>query len=274
MLKRLRPNSKAVVGLVMLLLITVMALFAPQISPHDPNQQNMEMRLKPPGTPGYLLGTDPLGRDILSRIIYGSRVSLVVGVSSVVVAGGIGLALGTVSGYMGGKVDAVIMRLVDLQLAIPILVLALAIVAVLGPSLRNIILVLGITGWVTYARVARGQVLVARNREFVEAARALGAPTLRILWKHVLPELWAPLIVVSSLQIGSMILSEASLSFFGLGVPAAVPTWGRIAADGRDYLTTAWWVSTMPGLAIFMAVLGINLLGDWLRDRLDPTMKI
>lgn len=274
MLRRLRLNQKAVIGLIMLLTVAAMALFAPQLSPHDPMEQNVNMRLKPPGTPGHLLGTDPLGRDILSRIIYGSRVSLLVGIAAVVVAGGVGIVLGTISGYTGGKVDMVIMRLVDLQLSIPILVLALAIVAVLGPSLRNIILVLGITGWVTYARVARGQVLVVRNKEFVEAARALGAPTPRILWKHVLPELWAPLIVVASLQVGSMILAEASLSFFGLGVPPAVPTWGRIAADGRDYLTTSWWVSTMPGLAIFVTVLGINLLGDWLRDRLDPTLKI
>jgi peptide/nickel transport system permease protein len=274
MLKGLRLNQKAVLGLSLLFVVTAMALFAPQLSPHDPQKQNMAMRLKPPGTEGHLLGTDPLGRDILSRIIYGSRVSLLVGVAAVVVAGGVGIMLGTVSGYAGGKLDSLIMRLVDLQMSIPILVLALAIVAVLGPSLRNMIVVLGITGWVTYARVARGQVLVVRNREFVEAARALGAASTRVIWRHVLPELWAPLIVVASLQVGSMILAEASLSFFGLGVPASVPTWGRIAADGRDYLTTSWWVSTMPGLAIFVTVLGINLLGDWLRDRLDPTLKI
>jgi peptide/nickel transport system permease protein len=271
-MRRIGINQKAAVGILLLLLVAFMALLAPLVAPHDPTLQNTAMRLKPPGTPGYLLGTDPLGRDILSRIIYG-RISLIVGLASVVVAGGVGITLGTIAGYIGGKVDAVIMRLADLQLAIPFLVLALAIAAVLGPSLRNVILVLGISGWVTYARVARGQVLSVRGREFVEAARALGATNGRIIWRHVLPELWAPLIVIASLQVGSMILAEASLSFFGLGVPPSIPTWGRIAADGRDYVTTSWWVATLPGIAIFLTVLGINLLGDWLRDRMDPTLR-
>ncbi|MDB4897722.1 MAG: binding-protein-dependent transport system inner rane component [Firmicutes bacterium] len=272
-MRRIGINQKAAVGILLLLLVAFMALLAPLVAPHDPTLQNTAMRLKPPGTPGYLLGTDPLGRDILSRIIYGSRISLIVGLASVVVAGAVGITLGTIAGYIGGTVDAVIMRLADLQLAIPFLVLALAIAAVLGPSLRNVILVLGVTGWVTYARVARGQVLSVRGREFVEAARALGATNGRIIWRHVLPELWAPLIVIASLQVGSMILAEASLSFFGLGVPPSIPTWGRIAADGRDYVTTSWWVATLPGIAIFLTVLGINLLGDWLRDRMDPTLR-
>ncbi|MBX3140371.1 MAG: ABC transporter permease [Trueperaceae bacterium] len=266
-----------VIGFGLVAIVAVMALLAPWIAPHDPAAQSTKARLLPPvllgGTLEHPLGTDPLGRDLLSRIIYGSRISILLGLASVLGAGTIGLILGAVAGYVGGKVDAVIMRLVDLQMAIPFLVLALAVLAALGPGLTNLLLVLVITGWVVYARVMRAQVMAVKSREYVAAARALGVPHLRVLLKHVLPAAIPPLTVISTVQVGTMILTEASLSFLGLGVPPSIPTWGSIAADGRAYMTTAWWVTTLPGLAIFLTVMGVNFLGDWLRDLLDPTLR-
>lgn len=266
-------NLKLWIGLGLLVVIIVSGLAAGHLTPYDPDEQHLDLRLKPPGTPGHPLGTDPLGRDLGARVLYGSRVSLLIGLAAVVLAGGLGIPLGLAAGYRGGLVDSIVMRLVDLQLAVPFLVLALVIMAVVGPSLLNVVLVLGLAGWVAYARVVRAETLAIREREFVTAARAAGAGPWKILVRHVLPHIWPQVIVVSTLQIGTMILAEASLSFLGLGVPPEVTTWGGIAADGRDYVTSAWWVTTVPGVAILLTVLGTNLVGDWLRDRLDPTLR-
>jgi len=266
------------VGSVILALIALAVLFAPRLAPYDPLDQHIFDRLKPPAFAGgslrYVLGTDPVGRDVLSRIIFGSRVSIAVGLSAVLIGGSLGLTLGLVSGYYGSTADMVIMRIADLQLAIPFLVLAIAIITVLKPGLLSIVLVLGLSSWVTYARVARGQVLSVRRRDFVEAARALGGSEARVLLRHLLPNVVAPVIVVATLEVGRMILAEAALSFLGLGIQPPAPTWGGITADGRDWLGTAWWISTLPGIAILLTVMAINFVGDWLRDVLDPTVTL
>jgi peptide/nickel transport system permease protein len=220
----------------------------------------------------HWLGTDGLGRDILSRMIYGSRVSITVGVSSVLLAAIVGLVLGLVSGWYGGSAGAVIMRVGDLVFAFPFLLLALLLVTLMGGGLRNIIIALAATGWVVYARLVRGEVLALREREYVLAALSIGASTSRILVRHALPNLLTSLIVIGTLEVGTAILSEASLSFLGLGIPPAIPSWGQMVESGRNYIYTAWWVTTIPGLAIAILVLGVNSLGDWLRDRLDPLL--
>lgn len=271
-------NKTALLGLIVLLIVVVAAITAPIISPYDPGKQDITMRLTPPawqdgGASSHLLGTDALGRDMLSRIIYGSRISLLVGLSAVIVQGLIGVTLGLIAGYYGGRVDSVIMRVTDLQYALPFLVLAVAVMAVLGPSLRNVILVLGITGWVYYARIVRAEVLALRGREFIEAAESIGATSRRLMLRHILPNVMTSIIVVGSLQVARMIISEASLSFLGLGVPPSIPTWGGMVAEGRTYVATSWWVAGLAGAAIFITVMAVNLVGDWLRDELDPTLK-
>ena len=276
--QRLLHDWAALLGLVVVVVVVGAAVFSPLVAPHDPLQQDLGRRLLPPawqegGEPDYLLGCDPLGRDILSRIIFGARISLIVGVLAVLIRGSGGVLLGLSSGYYGGWLDSVLMRLGDTQMALPFLVLALAIMSVLGPGLRNVIVVLGITGWVLYARVVRGEVLALRESEFVEAARVVGVRTGRILGKHILPNAAASVIVVATLDIAQMIILEASLSYLGMGVQPPTPSWGSMVADGRDYLSTQWWVSTFPGLAIFVTVMAINLVGDWLRDVLDPTTR-
>jgi peptide/nickel transport system permease protein len=278
LLRKLVTNPVSLFGLLVVAAVLVCALAAPWLAPHDPTLQDLALRLKPPiwqagSEPSYLLGTDALGRDMLSRIIFGARISLVVGVASVIIQGGIGLVAGLAAGYYGGHIDNVTMRVADIQQSIPFLILAVAVAAVLEGSLVNIIIVLGITGWVTYGRVVRGQVLSLRQREFIEAARVIGNRNSGIIYHHVLPNIVAPVTVIGTLAVSTMILAEASLSFLGLGVPAPAPTWGGMVADGRDYLVTAWWVSALPGLAIFCTVLGINLFGDWLRETLDPTLN-
>jgi len=273
----LRESKTGLAGLGIILVIALAALFADQISPHDPFRQNIPQRLSGPfwmtGSTDYLLGTDSLGRDILARILFGARISLLVGVSAVVLSGSIGVTLGLLAGYFRGRWDLIIMRLADVQLAVPTIVLALVTMAVLGPGLQKIIIVLGVTGWVVYARIVRGEVLSVREKEFIEAARAIGASHRRILLLHVLPNVAASIIVISSLRVATMILLEATLSFLGLGVQPPTPTWGGMVSEGRDLVYRAWWVSTFPGLAIVIAVLGINLLGDWLRDVLDPKLR-
>ena len=267
----------ALLGLVLLSLVVLSALLSPLLAPFDPLEQALEKRLQPPawagGTSQHLLGTDQLGRDIFSRIIYGARVSLMVGVVSVVMAGLAGTVLGIVSGVYGGFVDRSIMRLADIQLALPFILFALAVMAVLGPGLKNVILVLGITGWVIYGRVIRSETLALREKEFVEASRALGHGNLTIMTKHILPNILPTAIVLATLQVANMIIAESSLSSLGLGVEPSIPTWGSMLADGRGYISTSWWVATFPGLAIMMTVLGINLIGDYLRDTLDPRLK-
>lgn len=276
-LRRFLRSWIAAAGLAIVATIVVVALVAPFATPFDPDAQDIMLRLKPPGTDTgdgvHLLGTDALGRDVLSRLMVAARVSLLVGFASVVVSGAIGVTLGLVMGYDDKWLGRTLMALTDIQLAIPFLVLALAVVAVLGSSLLNIILVLGATNWVQYARVVRAECLVLKNREFVQAARVLGASTIRILRRHLLPNVMSSIIVISSLQVAKMILLESSLSFLGLGVPASIPTWGVMISDGRNYLANAWWVAAIPGIAIFLTVIGINLVGDRLRDLLDPKLR-
>jgi len=276
-LRELIRNKAALLGLAILVLVTGSAVLASVISPADPLLQDVSVRLKPPTLEGddgrsHLLGTDHLGRDILSRLIFGARVSLVIGISAVALAGTLGTLIGLVAGYRGGRIDDLCMRLTDTMLAMPFILLALAVIAVLGSSLRNIIFVLGITSWVSYARVVRAEVLTLRTREFVAAAQALGGGGRRILFRHLLPNVLAPAIVIATLEVARMIILESALSFLGLGVQPPTPTWGGMLADGRAYLSTAWWLATFPGLCIMLSVLGINLLGDWLRDVLDPRL--
>lgn len=271
--RRLVRNLPAVAGVSIILTVVVCALFAPFIAPYNPFDQDIANRLAAP-CPEHILGTDLLGRDILSRVIYGARISLFIGLCAVAVAGSVGTLVGLVGGFTGGRLEAVIMRIADVQGAIPYTVLALALMAVFGPSLWNLIVVLGFMGWVTYARVARAKTLSFRQAEFVEAARALGCRNDRIMFRHILPQLIPSLIVVASLELARVILTEASLSFLGLGVQPPIPTWGGMVAEGRDYIYVAWWVCTYPGLAIMFTVLGVNLLGNWLRDRLDPRLRL
>lgn len=263
-------SKLAMAAIVLLVVFLLVGIFAPWIAPHDPNLQNLGNRLQPPLSDNHLLGTDSLGRDVLSRLIYGSRISLIVGFSAVLLSAAIGVVIGLVSGYAGGWVDSLLMRVVDAWLAFPFLLLAIAIVAVLGRGLDNIVIALVITGWVLYARLVRGETLSLREREFVLSARGLGASPLSIMFKHILPNCLAPIMVVATLEIGVVIVTEASLSFLGLGASASEPSWGGMLADGRAYLTRAWWLATLPGLAIFAIVLAVNVLGDALRDALDP----
>jgi len=270
-LYRFFGNSPFVmVALAAIAAFVIIGAFAPWIAPKNPQTQDLILRLQPPLTEGHLLGTDALGRDVLSRLIYGTRISLVVGFIAVVLSALIGIIVGLISGYFGGWVDTIFMRVVDAWLAFPFLLLAIAIVAVLGRGLNNIIIALVITGWVLYARLVRGETLSLREREFVLSARGLGANPLTIMFRHILPNCMAPILVVATLEIGIVIVTEASLSFLGLGVSAAEPSWGSMLADGRAYLTRAWWLATIPGLAIFAVVLAVNVLGDALRDALDP----
>jgi peptide/nickel transport system permease protein len=276
--RELVRNKAALVGLSIVLVVTAGAVLAPVISPADPLLQDVSVRLKPPTLEAgdgqaHLLGTDHLGRDILSRLIYGARISLAIGISAVAVAGTLGTLIGLVAGYRGGRVDDLCMRLTDTMLAMPFILLALAVIAVLGSSLRNIIFVLGITSWVSYARVVRAEVLTLRTREFVAAAQALGGHGARIIFRHLLPNVLTPVIVIATLEVARMIILESALSFLGLGVQPPTPTWGGMLADGRAYLSTAWWLATFPGLCIMLSVLGINLLGDWFRDVLDPRLQ-
>jgi peptide/nickel transport system permease protein len=273
-----RRTPTAVAAAVVLSLVCLAAVAAPWLAPHDPREQILERRLLPPawidgGTWAFALGADHLGRDILSRLIYGCRVSLLVGVTAVLISGLLGVTLGLVAGYAGGRLDALIMRMVDVQLAFPFILLAIAVVAVLGPGLRNVIIVLGVAGWMVYARVVRGQALALKEKEFVAAARALGAPTSTIIVRHLLPNVLTPAIIVATFAVATTIITEASLSFLGLGVEPTTPTWGSMLSDGRAYIGRAWWLTTFPGLAILLTVLSINVLGDSLRDHLDPRLR-
>lgn len=270
-------DPPSLVSLIVVIVVVFCAIAAPLIAPHDPVAQDLSLRLAPPvwqegSVAGYPLGADALGRDMLSRIIFGARASLVIGVGAVLLQGFLGVTIGLLAGFYGGWVDNVAMRATDIQQGIPFLILAIALAAVVQPSVVNIIIVLGVAGWVTYSRVVRGQVLSLREQEFIEAARVIGNRHSRILIRHVLPNTLPSVVVIGTLTLSTMILAEASLSFLGLGVPPPTPTWGGMVADGRDYLVTAWWVSTLPGLAIFSTVLAINLFGDWLREVLDPTL--
>lgn len=274
---RMLATPSALFGLLVVSVALALVAFAPVIAPMDPTDQDLAARLRPPLSSSdaglHLLGTDALGRDIASRLVYGAQVSMLIGIASVVVAGSIGVALGLVAGYAGRFWEALIMRIADVQLALPFMVLALALVAAVGPSLANLIIVLGVTGWVLYARVVRAETLSLREREFVLAARAVGVRPAGIVLQHILPNAASSIIVMASLQMARMMLFEASLSFLGVGVPPPTPTWGSMISDGRTYLAVAWWVSTVPGLALFVTVLGVTLVGDRLRDVLDPRIR-
>jgi len=285
-IRRRRPLSvlrgsrriAAASALVVLALVSTGAIAAPLLTPHRPGTIDIANRLVAPawasgGRAGHLLGTDQLGRDVFSRLAFGARVSLLVGLSAVVISGVIGVALGLIAGYYGGWFDDVIMRLADFELAFPFILLAIAILAALGPGLEKVILVLGLTGWAQYCRLTRAQVLGLRETEFVEAARTIGASTARILKRHVLPNTLAPVIVIASFSVAGVIIAEASLSFLGLGVPPAVPSWGGMLSEGRAYLERAWWLVTFPGLMLMLTVLSINVLGDAIRDALDPRLR-
>jgi peptide/nickel transport system permease protein len=258
------------------------ALAAPVLAPHDPTKLDLKARLLPPawseeGNAAYLLGTDQLGRDLLSRIIVGSRISLVVGFSGVAIALAIGVTLGLISGFFGGIIDTLISRTLDTFLAIPFIILALAVIGVLGVKGGNnvlrLIVVLALANWVIFARVVRGEVLSVKNRDYVEAAFAIGQNNTKIILRYILPNVAASIIVLATLQVATVIIAEAALSFLGLGVQPPTITWGIMLADGRDHLATSWWLSTFPGIAITLSVLGLILWGDWLRDVLDPRLK-
>jgi peptide/nickel transport system permease protein len=279
LLRRLVRRRTALFGMLVVLGVLLAAAFAPLVAPFDPLEQDIGQRLREPGWQDaqgrvHPLGTDHLGRDILSRIVFGSRIALVVGLAAVVISGVLGMLIGLLAGYFGGRVDDFLMRLADIQLAFPFILLAIAVIGVLGPSLRNIIIVIGVSSWVVYARVVRGEVLSIREREYVQAAIALGSQHWRVLRHHVLPNTLTPWLVVATLDMARVIVIESALSFLGLGVQPPTPTWGGMLADGRVYLSTAWWLATFPGLAILITVLGINLFGDGLRDTLDPRLKV
>lgn len=277
LVRSLGRSPGAVIGASLLLMVIFTALLGAWLSPMSPTMVRVENRLLPPLTQRdgaiYWLGTDPLGRDILSRLVVGARISLLIGFTAVIIGGTLGTFLGLVSGYAGGWVDRVIMRIGDMQLAFPFILLALAILAVVGPGLRNIIVVLGLSSWVTYARVMRAETLSLKEREFVLAARSMGARLPRIFLVHLLPNVVGTVIVIATFSVASTILTEAGLSFLGLGVGGDTPTWGAMLSDAREYMTEAWWLTTFPGLAILVTVLGANLVGDWLRDYLDPRLR-
>ncbi len=275
---KLMQDKVALAAAIYLLILVVSAVFAPYIAPHDPTEQDLAHRLWPPawaerGSSDHLLGTDQLGRDILSRIIYGSRISLVVGVCVVAVAGGVGTIVGLVAGYYGGRLDNVLMRLVDLQTAFPGLLVALAIITMIGPSVRNIIIVLSINGWMVYARMIRGTSMGMRSSLFVDAARCLGAGNRRIIFLHMLPNLASPLITLATLELARIILAEAVLSFLGMGIQPPASSWGLMINEGHAYITVAWWLVTFPGIAIALTVLSVNLVATWLRAISDPMQR-
>lgn len=275
--KSLLHSKQAVFGVIIISILIFSAIFAPIISPNIPNEIDVTRSLKPPfwyegGSSEFPLGTDSLGRCVASRLIYGARVSLIVGFTAVIISGVLGTVLGLVSGYFGGLTDIIIMRLAEITMAFPFILLAIAVMAVLGSGLYNIILVLGITGWVTYGRVVRAEVLSCKEKEFVEASIALGYSSPRILFKHILPNVGSSIIVIASFSVASTIISEASLSFLGLGVQPSIPSWGAMISDAREYMYVASWLAVFPGIAIILTVLSINMFGDWFRDFLDPKL--
>jgi len=288
----LRRARLGLAGLIILVTIASAAVGAPWLAPHDPYQGTLSVSRRCPaftecpnlagsfartgpvyGTTEYLLGTDVNGRDILSRIIFAARISLLVGISAAAIGGSLGVLAGLLAGYYGGALDALITRIADVQLAFPFILLAIVVVAVLGAGLLNVILVLGIASWVPYARIVRGQVLSARSQEYVIAARMIGARDPVILLYHLLPNVITPAIIVATFGVAAAIIGEATLSYLGLGIQPPTPSWGNMLADGRAYVASAWWLATFPGLAIMLTVLSINMIGDWLRDFLDPRLR-
>ncbi|MED5578983.1 MAG: ABC transporter permease [Nitrospinota bacterium] len=273
----LKGRPPAIIALIIIFTVITLAIIPQVFSPHNPILQNLDTHLLPPGTTVkgnyFALGTDHLGRDVLSRIIWGSRISLIVGITAVLFSGLIGITIGIVAGFFGGIVDTICSRALDTLLSIPFILLAISVVAILGPSLEVIVGVIALRTWIVYARVVRGEVLALKENEFVVGARAVGCKTFRILFLYLLPNVVSSCIVIATLYLGRMIIIEASLSFLGLGVPPPTPTWGGILADGRGYIDTSWWITFFPGLVLMLTVLSVNLLGDYVRDVLDPRMK-
>ena len=265
-------NRMMWLGLVIIGTLAVLALFSPLIAPYDYKEQNMSRRLLPPSF-SHIMGTDELGRDVFSRMLAGGRVSMAVGIIAVLISAFIGVALGAVSGYFGGKVDTVIMRVVDVVLTIPTLFLILMLIVFLGPSLVNIMIIIGLTTWTDIARIIRAEVMSIKKSAYVDAARLIGLGKRAIILKHVLPNALAPVFVYMTFGISGAILTESGLSFLGLGVQPPVPSWGNILTAGKDYIHSAWWMIAFPGLAIFVSVFGYNILGEGLRDRLNPKLK-
>ena len=276
--RRLLRAPLGLAGAVVMAGVAAVALLASLLAPVPPDLQDLEARLTPPfwagGSPRHLLGTDHLGRDVLSRLLHGTRSTLLVAGTAVALAGGVGTVCGLVAGYYGGRVDAVLGRIMDVQLAVPYMLLAIVLVMLLGPGVANTILVLVVGGWVVYARLVRAEALSLRAREFVLAARVVGNPDHRILLRHVLPNTVNSLVIIATIELGNIMLFESSLSFLGLGVRPPLISWGSMLSDGRDYLTVAWWVAAFPGLAITLTIFGVNQLGDWLRDVLDPRLGL
>ena len=273
-------NKWALISIIWLFIIIIIAIFASELAPFDPNKNNIMERVAPPltldkqGNMKYFIGSDALGRDSFSRLIFGAQVSLIVGFSAVLVGGILGTALGVYAGFYGKWIDDIIMRLADIQLAFPFILLAILFLVVLGEGLINLIIVLGIGQWVTYARIARAQTISQKEKEYVEAAKALGESNFSIMFGSILPNIFAPLIVIASFNVASVILAEAALSFLGLGVPPQIPTWGAMLAESRDHIfAKRWWMPFFPGMAILITVLAFNIVGDWLRDYLDPRLK-
>ncbi len=266
-------------GFVLVMLFVAGAILAPYLGLPSPTRSSLTSRMVAPTWTGMFspgahpLGTDEVGRDILSRILHGSRTTLLIAVGAVVLGGAVGTLLGIVAGYYRGTVDRILMRVVDIQLALPLMLLALLVVAAVGASTQNLVIILALTSWLRYARIIRGQVLALREREFILSAHAIGAGTWRIMIKHLLPNVMTPVLVIATLELARIIIMDAALSFLGLGVQPPSPSWGRMLADGRVYITTAWWIVTFPGLAILLTVLSVNLLGDWLRDYFDPKLR-
>jgi peptide/nickel transport system permease protein len=270
-------SRRLVAGAALIVVVVALALLAPLVAPFSPTRQVPQFGLRPllwiePGAAMHVFGTDSLGRDVLARILYGSRVSLLIGVTAVLLAGTVGVSFGLVAGYFGGVVETLLMGLTDALLAIPFVLLAIVAVSLFGQSLGGLIVILGLTGWLGYARIVRGTVLTLKELPYVESARALGSSSWRILLRHILPGVWAPVIVIATQQVGAMMIAESSLSFLGVGVPPTIPTWGTMIADGRSYVGTGWWISTLPGLALTVTVLAVYFFGDGLRDTLDPKL--
>ena len=274
MWRRLRRHGLGVVGLLLASLAVLVALAAPWLSPHNPLTGDFAASLKPPGTLGHPLGTDQLGRDLLSRVLYGARVALFIGFCTVLLTALVGGVLGLLAGFHGGWLGSALMRIADVQLSFPFIFLALTINAIVGLGLRNIIISLSAAGWVVYARVVRGEVLSVKQREYVQAAAALGMSRARVLFGHVLPNVLPSIIVVASLQFSQFIVAEAAISFLGFGVQPPTPAWGSMLSESRDFLYVAWWLAAFPGAALALTALGINLVGDWLRDVLDPKLRV
>lgn len=270
--RALLRSRTGLAGVLIVAAIILAAASAPWLAPSSPTAPVFGAILRPPG-PAHPFGTDQLGRDVLSRVIYGARVALAVGLVTVLAAGLIGCTLGLVSGYAGGWADATITRIADVQLSFPFILLALVVNAVIGAGLRNIIVSLVIAGWPLYVRVVRGEVLALRHREYVQAAVAVGARPVRLLWRHVLPNVLTPIVVISTLQVSQFIIAEATISFLGFGVQPPTPAWGSMISDGRNYMFFAWWLTAFPGAALAVTALGVNLTGDWLRDVLDPRLR-